>query len=279
MLNYRAICLSIASLFWLPSLLVGQNLFDSLKTVQYANYLYQAGAYTEAIDEYERFTFQFDAEDNAKFQLVSSYRKAGFPNKALIRINELWAKPQTVSPKVAKEFYALKIIGQNTNEVFSDITSNNVLSSTDKLFLSSTFFLLNDDYKKTLEVLNSNEPISSDVLTSYKAFAEEGLKLKHKSPVISGALSAVFPGAGKFYTGQWQDGVISFTMVGSSVWQAYKGFKKDGVKSVYGWIFGAIGTGFYIGNITGSVKSANRYNKIKKERIRIRVQTIFYNNI
>lgn len=279
MLSYRAICLSFASLLWLPSLLVGQNLFDSLRTVQYANYLYQAGAYTEAIDEYERFTFQYSAEDITKFQLISSYRKAGFPSKAFIRINELWPNPQSVSPRVAKEFFALKIINRNTTELFSEISSNKVLLNNDKLFLSSTFYLLNDDYKKTLEVLNSNEPISSDVLNSYKAFAEEGLKIKHKSPVISGALSAVFPGSGKFYTGQWQDGVISFTMVGSSVWQAYKGFKKDGVKSVYGWIFGAIGTGFYIGNITGSVKSANRYNKTKKERIRIRVQTIFNNNI
>ncbi len=279
MLNYKAVCLSIACFIWLPSLLVGQNLFDSLRTVQYANYLFQAGAYNEAIEEYERFTFQFSADENAKYRLVNSYRKAGFPNKALVRISEMWPNPQHVSPLVTKEFFALKIITHNTDNIFSDISSNEVLSNTDKLFLSSTFFLLNDNYKTANEVLSKEEIINSSTLTSYKAFAEEGLKIKQKNPLLSGAMSAVFPGAGKFYTGQWQDGVIAFTMVGSSVWQSYKGFKKNGVKSVYGWIFGAIGTGFYIGNITGSVKSANRYNNGKKERIRIRVQTIFYNNI
>jgi hypothetical protein len=46
-----------------------------------------------------------------------------------------------------------------------------------------------------------------------------------------------------------------------NIWQAYRGFSKSGKNSVYGWVFASLATGFYIGNIFGSHKSAKKYNK------------------
>lgn len=279
MMNHKVIYLCM---FFLP-LLTGnlncQDLFDSLRTIQYANYLYQSGSYREAIDEYERFAFQFSAGDNARHRLVTSYRKAGLAGKAMIRINQLWDTPELVSPVVAKEFFALKIINTDTTNLLQNINNNHFLADADRIFLSSAFLLMNDDYQKAHSILNGNINSSDIVISSFRTLALEGLNLKHKSPALSGTLSAVVPGTGRFYTGQWQDGLMSLIMVGTSLWQSYRGFDRNGINSPYGWIFGTIGTGFYISNITGSIKSANRYNKINAERIRIRVKEVFINNI
>jgi hypothetical protein len=254
-------------------------LFDSLRTIQYADYLYQAGSFSEAINEYERFVFQFAANDNSKLRLVSSYRKVGTPTIASARFNQLWDDPQSVSPLVAKEYFALKLINRDFDNLFESLSDNELLSSNDKVFLSSTYFLLNDEYLKAKELLEANVKENNFTLNSYFALANDGLNIKYKSPALSGSLSAIIPGTGKIYCGQWQDGLIALIMVGTSAWQSYRGFKKNGIESGYGWVFGTLGAGFYIGNITGSVKAANKHNKVKRERIRLRVQTIFNNTL
>ena len=43
-------------------------------------------------------------------------------------------------------------------------------------------------------------------------------------------------------------------------WQSYAGFNKNGIESGYGWVFGTLATGFFIGNIYGSAKAANTRN-------------------
>jgi hypothetical protein len=85
--------------------------------------------------------------------------------------------------------------------------------------------------------------------------------LPHKSRLLAGALSAVVPGSGKVYCGRVADGIYSFLIVGLFAWQAYDGFEEDGTSSVKGWIFGVLGTGFYLGNIYGSTVAAELYNQ------------------
>ncbi|MFO7924198.1 MAG: hypothetical protein R6U58_10945 [Bacteroidales bacterium] len=275
----KATYLFLWFLFWLSNLSYSQDLFDSIRTREYADYLYQSGSYSEAIDEYERFVDQFFAGEKSRYRLVNSYRRAGLHDKAMLRINELWDNPTTVSPLIAKEFFALKIINTGTDNLLESINGNTVLSDTEKMFFSSAYLLINDEYNKAHSILNKNIYPGNAALTSFRQFAVEGMILPRKSPLLSAALSAVIPGTGKFYTGQWQDGIMALVMVGTSAWQSYRAFSHSGIKSPYGWVFGTVGAVFYISNITGSIKSANRFNKINKERIRIRVQEVFINNI
>ena len=50
-------------------------------------------------------------------------------------------------------------------------------------------------------------------------------------------------------------------MVGGTAFQAYRGFNNEGLSSTSGWIFTALSSGFYAGNIYGSAKSAQVYNQ------------------
>lgn len=91
---------------------------------------------------------------------------------------------------------------------------------------------------------------------------------KRKSPVLAGALSAIFPGAGKVYAGRWKDGIVSFLFVGANAYSAYRGFKNGGINSPYGWIFGSLSAGFYFGNIYGATKAAKGHNASLESKIK-----------
>jgi len=103
--------------------------------------------------------------------------------------------------------------------------------------------------------------------------------IRYKSPFKAGLMSGVIPGSGKFYTKNWQDGVIAFIFVTANAWQSYRGFKKHGTKSAYGWIFGTLSAGFYIGNIFGSVKSAKRYNHKLDDELYIKSANTLVDNL
>lgn len=272
--------LIIVSLFvFSASPVSSQDLYDSTHTLRYANYLYQSGDYSQAISEFERGIFNYNVDEKTKLRLIKAYRNSGRTEFALKRMNLLWNKPHLQSPDIAKEVFALKILNKADTMCIRDISNNPLLKPDDKIFLSSTILLLNDQYEEAHQMLDSKVVDQSPEFNTLLKFSEQGMNLKYKSPFFSGFLSTILPGAGKVYTGNWENGLISLIMVSSSVYQSYKGFEKYGTKSVYGWIFGAIGVGFYFGNIHGSVKAANRYNFKNKNRIRENVQGVFINNI
>ena len=105
--------------------------------------------------------------------------------------------------------------------------------------------------------------------------AAQGEIIKLKSPFLAGSMSAIVPGSGKFYTRDWKDGLIGFLTVGASAYQSVRGFQRRGINSGYGWVFGGLATGFYFGNIYGSVQSAKRYNKRKKQNLKLKIENRF----
>lgn len=78
------------------------------------------------------------------------------------------------------------------------------------------------------------------------------LHMQKKSPLVAAMLSAILPGAGKFYAGNKGQGMYTLlisTIVGLQTWEAYK---KDGPSSFRFIAYGTIFTSIYIGNIWGS---------------------------
>jgi len=80
--------------------------------------------------------------------------------------------------------------------------------------------------------------------------------LPRKSPLLAGVLSAVIPGLGRVYIGRWQDGLVSFLLVGLSAVLSAQGFYDEGSHSVRGWIVGSAGALLYVGNVYGSAVGA-----------------------
>ena len=80
-------------------------------------------------------------------------------------------------------------------------------------------------------------------------------QINSRSPALAGILSALVPGAGKWYAGKPGEALSTFVPVVVFGLQAYEGYRKDGLKSARLYVFGGLFTLFYIGNIWGSVLS------------------------
>lgn len=87
---------------------------------------------------------------------------------------------------------------------------------------------------------------------------------KRKSPMLAGVLSAMVPGAGKFYLGQVGQGTMGLVATAIMGAQTYEGYRKDGVKSARFIVFGSLFSILYIANIWGSV-------------VAVRVENIHFN--
>lgn len=92
--------------------------------------------------------------------------------------------------------------------------------------------------------------------------SEELRAHNQKSPFVAGLLSALVPGAGRYYQGKIGQGTLALVGNGIFALQAYEGWRKDGSKSARFIIFGGLFSVFYVANIWGSVVSV-RVNEVR----------------
>ncbi len=82
--------------------------------------------------------------------------------------------------------------------------------------------------------------------------------------MIAGVLS-IIPGAGYAYTGHTQTAISSLIINGLLTYATYSNFKKENFGM--GLLTGVFNLSFYIANIYGSAKSANRFNQQQRKNI------------
>ncbi|MDM8515772.1 hypothetical protein QUF76_06200 [Desulfobacterales bacterium HSG16] len=109
----------------------------------------------------------------------------------------------------------------------------------------------------------SNEFEKAEQIKSEQTKIRPARTIKQKSPALAGFLG-IIPGAGYIYCGRYQDAVTSFIVNSAIATAAYAAF--DDENYALGGIITMFGTGFYSGNIYGSVTSAHRYNKQQKRK-------------
>ncbi len=227
------------------------NLFDDKNTFEFAKYLFQAGHYNYAAQEYERLFFKFPCNEEYQLGLLKSYRFAGDYSNGISSFQKI-ASP---APAVQQEYIRLNLLSGNITNLNSYASQLNRES------------ILWNNLDLTLRLISiADNPPGLDGIQIQKV--DEGLMklyynasdIKHKSPFLAGTMSTFIPGTGKVYSGRWKDGLMSVLFIGATAFQSYRGFDKKGVNSVYGWIMGGLSIGFYLGNIYGSVKAAKLYN-------------------
>lgn len=116
---------------------------------------------------------------------------------------------------------------------------------------------------RSVTSMRAGDPITSALVD----IAEEGARLRPRSPLVAGVLSAVIPGTGRIYAGRTADGLLSAITIAAVAWQAYDGFRGNGTGSAKGWIYGSLGTIFYLGDIYGSVAAVRVSNEDAANRL------------
>ena len=245
---------------------------------RFAEYLYENGDYLRAAGEFQRYFFSINSpnfSDSLLYKIGLCYQLGGKPDKSISyyqRIINNYTKGgfyDRAHYQIAYTHFELKEYNQSISYIKNKI--NDLSSENGRLIMNQ---LLGVDYLYQRRWETAHHHFSSlllgvdnsppDSLTSIlKNFAIEGLRLHYKSEVLAGLMSAVIPGTGKVYADRVTDGLYSLFIIGLASWQAFDGFSKDGTRSPKGWIYGSLGTVFYLGNIYGSVVAV----KIHNERI------------
>jgi len=225
--------------------------------------------YQFAAEEYERLLYQ-DAS-NLVFlkRLIQCYKKTGDSNRITSRL----AKQDINDTAVLQEYYDLLLLNNNLESFTQSFNSKRSLFDLEQQ--------LNLDYKLAIghrdwnqvKALKQKNP---DHIKHDKIIALIN-NSKYKNPTLAATMSAIVPGAGRFYAKDAKDGIISLVIVGASAYQSYRRFDQKGIKSVSAWIFGGISLGFYLSNIYGSYQSAKFYNKKLDDKIyQYALPTILY---
>ncbi|MEN8119594.1 MAG: hypothetical protein ABFS35_04580 [Bacteroidota bacterium] len=239
-----------------------QNIHDLNHSKQFADYLYKTGQFQLASEEFERIVFLDSTNQNLKLKLINSYRKAENYSLALNRINLFFGEQLFNLPAdFAEEYVKLLMFTKQDSLAYLYLSLNKTLIPSTRQNYQLGSLLLQKKWGESFQYA-MKYPVSSDKKNAdLHLLAFEAKQLKYKKPGVAALMSFVIPGSGKAYTRNWKDAAISFIFVSVNAWQSYRGFNKYGTESVYGWVFAGLASGFYIGNIYGSAKSAKKYNK------------------
>jgi hypothetical protein len=220
----------------------------------FADYLFCEGDYLRAIEQYELLDNKF-VNDTVLFKLMLGYSDLKLYQKSNKIINKL-----NYESKFYNDAYLLSM--KNEVLISQKPLDNTALSafnisqqgSFDRLSMISILYGDEQLIKKSdfISMFNKKQQNTVSLLYDYK------FDPPYKNPAWAGIFSAIIPGSGKMYVGEWGDGITGFLLTGLFAFLAYDNFNAD--HNTRAWIFTGIGAFFYAGNIYGSIAAAQIFN-------------------
>lgn len=235
---------------------------DSVSQSLFAKYLFDQGLYKFAAEEYERLHYYYPHNKQFTLALFKADRFAG-------NIDHMQARLQLLpdQDKLLSRQYFLSLITNDQLPLAQQLLDNGL----------RVYGKISDDYFKFkigLLVMEGSHKAAQDTMQKYKIddsvlanLIVMGSQSKKKSKTLAGLMSAIIPSSGRFYARDYKDAIFSLVFMGGTAFQSYKRFNKSGINSAGGWIYGGISFGFYLGNIWGSVKAADRYNQKNYKKV------------
>lgn len=255
-----------------------QNLFNAENSIKFARYLYSTQQYNLAANEYERILNILPNDTNVFISLLDTYRRGNICDQSFNNLKRIGTTRYFVNDRVASEYLKLSLICNCCYQEAEFTNAMKSLNTSEQIFYKAGQYTFTGEKDSLVKFIHNNQ----NLLQNQYPLVYSNLKrieiFKSKKPAVAVAMSAIIPGSGKAYSGFWGDALMSLAFVSTNAWLSYQGFRKKGIDSVNGWIFGSISMGFYLGNIWGSGRAAKTYNRIEYEKIYNDAKTSFYNH-
>jgi|GEM_PF-353859 len=252
-----------------------QNLYDYQHSLIYGNYLLNTRQYTLATEEFERLLFMNPANDTLKQKLVRSYLFDGSYQSAIRRTDSLFQNRAAIPQPIAVDYSRALILGGMHFMANQFLEESKTISEKDRTFLILNNQLLAYNWKDAENTYNSMLASGQSIDMRYKTLFQDMNNARYKSPGLALGMSALLPGSGKVYTGEWKDGLVSLLFVTGSVIQAIRGHQLYGEKSAFFIAYTGLATTFYLGNLYGSFKSARKHNDKIRHQLHRRMADTF----
>jgi len=243
---------------------------DANGQYRYAQSRFDAGAWDEAIIEFNRFIHFFPADPRvprAQFQTGMAHYRAGRYQAAAAIFNER-TNDYGGSPTDSDAYFMLSRSHARQGmleQAILDLHNLLAIASDPDVIDRARYELgwLHVDQGRWRQADDAFSGISMAnqdrfKVTSLKKALARSDAIPTKNPTTAGVLSIV-PGGGQLYCGRYQDALTAFLINGGLIWAAWESFDNElyGLGSVITFV----GVGFYAGNIYGAVSGAHKYNR------------------
>lgn len=255
-----------------------QNLYDYQHSCKYAKHLKHTRQYELASEEFERLLFMNPGNDTLKLELIHSYLLNAEYGKVTQRTRELFYSTDSLNGNAAFMYTSALIMDGNFTNARFFLQQNNTLKASEKRFLQLNNYLLSFNWEPAKSAYTELKESGDQIPVSYQKIINDIENLREKSPALAVGMSALVPGTGKIYTGEWKDGLVSLLFVGGSVFQSVRGYKLYGEKSAFFIAYTSLAATFYLSNLYGTLKSARRFNNKQKQNIHKRAEDAFINS-
>jgi hypothetical protein len=280
MILYRKLAFILCFLQGVILSLHGQDLLNYSNSLKYANYLYENKYYSLSAIEYERVSYLEPKDTLAKLRMIRSYSLMDDYKNAKARLERLFPLNISNYPEdFAIEYYSVLFHQNQFNYAISFIKENKTINQAKRAEYELGALLMQYKWAEAKTVgddfLKSNQ--ESYKFCNLYNIAYQSMDIKYKKPGCAALLSALVPGSGKVYTKNWKDGVYAFIFISTFSWLTYKSIDNDAL--VFNSVFyGAITLSFYLANIYGSYKSAQKYNQKVNKNATGSVQRILFDD-
>ena len=257
---------------------LGQDIFDGKNSLKFAGYLYHTAQFDLAAEELERVIFFYPDNDSLKYSLVHSYLKSKQFEKGKQKLDSFFPQKDKLSSEFSRNYCRLLLSLEQPEQARLFLLTAQNLSALDKMQLNFEMQMLGYEWNKAELTYNDIEKTIPGKNSAFIPVFARIDNAKYKKPGLALAMSAVLPGAGKAYTGNWKDGLISLVFVGGTAFQAVRYYNMKGPKNGFFIAYASIATSFYIGNLYGSYKAARKHNTSIKNSIRESIRSIIDNS-
>lgn len=243
---------------------------DADSQYRYAQSRFDAGAFDEAIIEFNRFIFFFPADHRiprARFKTGMAHYRAG-RYLAAAAIFNLQTTDYKGLPLENEAFFMLSRSHARQGMIEQAILDlHNLLAvASDADVIDRARYELGWLHVDQGRWIQADESFSRITADNQDRFQVDSLKqslalsdtIPTKNPTTAGVLSIV-PGGGQLYCGRYRDAMTAFVINAGLIWAAWEAFDND--NNALGGVITFVEFGFYAGNIYGAVSSAHKYNR------------------
>ena len=243
-----------------------EDLFNQKNSTGYGAYLLENGNCEMALVEFQRAWFLDSTAMGLKNYMLKAYRSCHRYEEGILFYKKNYNSSDT--GMLGKREYAISLLrSERWSQLDSLLESQRTNSLPDHCFMKLSSYVLREKWASASSLMSqcssSLKPFQNEGM---EALIRDGLHYRIRRPWLSAALSAVVPGSGKFYTGEWQDGIFALAVIGAGTWQTYRQFHNNGPDNFLSWGFLCFTSSFYISNIVGSWRSALKINLKKKQQ-------------
>lgn len=225
---------------------------------KFADYLFCQHDYLRSVEEYKRYLKSVRSDTvryliGEAYSIMGDYPAAAANFKLIVHSQGLGGYARL---NYLKSYFQANDFKQYRKMFKEEHLKENDTYYPDALSLYNFSFLMDDGNLPGREnFLKSFDMRDRKTIGKFYEFKSDP---PYKSPVKAAVLSAIIPGAGKFYTHEYADGITAFLTTGILSYIAYTDFHA-GYK-FRGWLFVSLASGFYAGNVYGSAASAQIFN-------------------